>query len=146
MLRALAEVYATADSKEKFVKDFVKAWAKVMELDRFDLVTRGEPPPGWRRNKALRRAANARRAPSSRQRSAGGRGLLRFARNDESTAPHWEISSKARLVVRGPKIPIVAITTPIAAAMKTKTPNAPEAFRMNAMMKDEKITESRLHE
>jgi catalase-peroxidase len=36
-LRALAEVYASADSKEKFVKDFVAAWAKVMELDRFDL-------------------------------------------------------------------------------------------------------------
>jgi catalase-peroxidase len=37
-LRALAEVYACADSKEKFVKDFVSAWTKVMELDRFDLV------------------------------------------------------------------------------------------------------------
>jgi catalase-peroxidase len=37
-LRALAEVYACADSKEKFVKDFVAAWTKVMELDRFDLV------------------------------------------------------------------------------------------------------------
>jgi len=36
-LRALAEVYATADSKEKFVKDFVAAWTKVMDLDRFDL-------------------------------------------------------------------------------------------------------------
>jgi catalase-peroxidase len=36
-LRAFAEVYACADSKEKFVKDFVAAWAKVMELDRFDL-------------------------------------------------------------------------------------------------------------
>src|SRR6201987_5810288 len=36
-LRALAEVYACADSKEKFVKDFVNAWAKVMELDRYDL-------------------------------------------------------------------------------------------------------------
>jgi len=36
-LRALAEVYACADAKEKFVKDFVAAWAKVMELDRFDL-------------------------------------------------------------------------------------------------------------
>jgi catalase-peroxidase len=36
-LRALAEVYACADSKEKFVKDFVAAWAKVMNLDRFDL-------------------------------------------------------------------------------------------------------------
>jgi catalase-peroxidase len=37
-LRALAEVYACADSKEKFVKDFVSAWTKVMNLDRFDLV------------------------------------------------------------------------------------------------------------
>jgi catalase-peroxidase len=36
-LRAFAEVYACADSKEKFVNDFVAAWAKVMELDRFDL-------------------------------------------------------------------------------------------------------------
>src|SRR5690606_4370039 len=38
-LRALAEVYGANDAKEKFVKDFVKAWAKVMELDRFDLRT-----------------------------------------------------------------------------------------------------------
>ena len=37
VLRALAEVYASADGKEKFVKDFVAAWTKVMELDRFDL-------------------------------------------------------------------------------------------------------------
>jgi catalase-peroxidase len=36
-LRALAEVYASADSKEKFVKDFVAAWTKMMNLDRFDL-------------------------------------------------------------------------------------------------------------
>lgn len=36
-LRALAEVYAQDDSKEKFVRDFVAAWAKVMELDRFDI-------------------------------------------------------------------------------------------------------------
>ncbi|HET9408016.1 MAG TPA: catalase/peroxidase HPI [Candidatus Sulfotelmatobacter sp.] len=36
-LRALAEVYACADSKEKFAKDFVAAWTKVMNLDRFDL-------------------------------------------------------------------------------------------------------------
>jgi catalase-peroxidase len=36
-LRAIAEVYAEADGKEKFVRDFVKAWAKVMNLDRFDL-------------------------------------------------------------------------------------------------------------
>jgi catalase-peroxidase len=36
-LRALAEVYASDDAKEKFVNDFVAAWAKVMNLDRFDL-------------------------------------------------------------------------------------------------------------
>jgi catalase-peroxidase len=37
-LRAFAEVYATADAKEKFVKDFAAAWTKVMNADRFDLV------------------------------------------------------------------------------------------------------------
>jgi catalase-peroxidase len=36
-LRAVAEVYASADGKDKFVKDFVAAWTKVMNLDRFDL-------------------------------------------------------------------------------------------------------------
>jgi catalase-peroxidase len=36
-LRALAEVYASDDSKEAFVKDFVAAWNKVMNLDRYDL-------------------------------------------------------------------------------------------------------------
>jgi catalase-peroxidase len=36
-LRAVAEVYACNDAKEKFVKDFVTAWNKVMNLDRFDL-------------------------------------------------------------------------------------------------------------
>jgi catalase-peroxidase len=36
-LRAFAEVYACTDSKEKFVKDFVAAWSKVMNADRFDL-------------------------------------------------------------------------------------------------------------
>ena len=36
-LRALAEVYGSADAQEKFVNDFVKTWAKVMNLDRFDL-------------------------------------------------------------------------------------------------------------
>ncbi|MGK9369212.1 catalase/peroxidase HPI [Melioribacter sp. Ez-97] len=36
-LRAVAEFYACDDNKEKFVRDFVKAWTKVMELDRFDL-------------------------------------------------------------------------------------------------------------
>jgi catalase-peroxidase len=38
-LRALAEVYAQSDSKEKFVKDFVAAWTKVMDADRYDLRT-----------------------------------------------------------------------------------------------------------
>jgi catalase-peroxidase len=37
-LRALSEVYGSSDGKEKLVKDFAKAWAKVMNLDRFDLV------------------------------------------------------------------------------------------------------------
>lgn len=36
-LRAIAEIYGCADSKQKFIKDFVKAWTKVMNLDRFDL-------------------------------------------------------------------------------------------------------------
>ena len=36
-LRALAEVYATDDSLDKFVNDFISAWTKVMNADRFDL-------------------------------------------------------------------------------------------------------------
>jgi catalase-peroxidase len=36
-LRALAEVYASTDAKEKFARDFVAAWTKVMNADRFDL-------------------------------------------------------------------------------------------------------------
>ena len=36
-LRAIAEVYATDDAEQKFVHDFVAAWNKVMNLDRFDL-------------------------------------------------------------------------------------------------------------
>lgn len=36
-LRALAEVYATEDAQERFIRDFIKAWTKVMNLDRFDL-------------------------------------------------------------------------------------------------------------
>ncbi|NCF30674.1 MAG: catalase-peroxidase, partial [Bacteroidetes bacterium] len=36
-LRAIAEVYGCADGEEKFIKDFVAAWSKVMNLDRFDL-------------------------------------------------------------------------------------------------------------
>ena len=36
-LRAIAEVYAAEDGKQKFAQDFAKAWAKVMMLDRFDV-------------------------------------------------------------------------------------------------------------
>ncbi|EJZ05710.1 hypothetical protein, partial [Mycolicibacterium vaccae] len=36
-LRAVAEVYAESDAKEKFVKDFVAAWTKVMDADRYDI-------------------------------------------------------------------------------------------------------------
>jgi len=36
-LRALSEVYGSSDGGDKFVRDFVAAWEKVMELDRFDL-------------------------------------------------------------------------------------------------------------
>jgi catalase-peroxidase len=38
VLRSYVEVYAQDDNKEKFVKDFVAAWTKVMNADRFDLV------------------------------------------------------------------------------------------------------------
>jgi catalase-peroxidase len=47
-LRALAEVYGTSDSETKFVHDFIAAWNKVMNLDRFDLQpspTRKHPKP-----------------------------------------------------------------------------------------------------
>ena len=37
VLRALAEVYASADGEKKFVQDFIAAWTRVMELDRYDL-------------------------------------------------------------------------------------------------------------
>jgi len=40
VLRALAEVYAQDDSGKKFARDFVAAWAKVMDLDRYDLKRR----------------------------------------------------------------------------------------------------------
>jgi catalase-peroxidase len=46
-LRALAEVYACDDAKEKFVRDFVAAWDKVMNLDRFDQAI---PAPAFARH------------------------------------------------------------------------------------------------
>ncbi len=57
-----------------------------------------------------------------------------------------EIFSNARLVVRGPNRPIVAMTIPIATAMKTKTPWAPNSSRMKAITNELKMTESRLQE
>ena len=39
-LRALAEVYACDDAKDKFVRDFVAAWSKVMNLDRYDVLAK----------------------------------------------------------------------------------------------------------
>jgi catalase-peroxidase len=42
-LRAIAEVYGSADAGEKFAKDFALAWAKVMDLDRFDVARHAEP-------------------------------------------------------------------------------------------------------
>jgi len=44
-LRAIAEVYASASGQDKFVKDFVAAWSKVMDLDRFDLSQTGSSGP-----------------------------------------------------------------------------------------------------
>jgi catalase-peroxidase len=43
-LRAISEVYAADDAKEKFVNDFVAAWVKVMNADRFDLARKSS---GW---------------------------------------------------------------------------------------------------
>jgi catalase-peroxidase len=51
-LRAIAEVYASQDAEQKFVEDFVAAWSKVMELDRFDLK---RPAAGSRQGVANRR-------------------------------------------------------------------------------------------
>ena len=64
-LRAFAEVYACADSKEKFVKDFVAAWTKVMNADRFDLAPSNDQlltkceRPGNARPLCICSAANA---------------------------------------------------------------------------------------
>jgi catalase-peroxidase len=44
-LRAISEVYASGDAQADFVKDFVKSWTKVMNLDRYDLVHEGIKPP-----------------------------------------------------------------------------------------------------
>jgi catalase-peroxidase len=48
-LRAVSEVYASSDGQERFVRDFVKAWNKVMTLDRFDLHASAQPATVARR-------------------------------------------------------------------------------------------------
>ena len=77
-LRALAEVYACDDAQEKFVRDFVAAWDKVMNLDRFDLVARdaqvGLRRPAWRclsdgsASRPLTRPASRGRRPATGRR------------------------------------------------------------------------------
>ncbi|HWF78172.1 MAG TPA: catalase/peroxidase HPI, partial [Caulobacteraceae bacterium] len=55
-LRAIAEVYGSADAKEKFAKDFAAAWAKVMDLDRYDLPGRARGSRSPSRAKVLEAA------------------------------------------------------------------------------------------
>jgi catalase-peroxidase len=60
-LRALAEVYACNDSSEKFVKDFIAAWSKVMNLDRFDLAMPAKKAPSKAPVAKLKKTATRRR-------------------------------------------------------------------------------------
>jgi catalase-peroxidase len=62
-LRALAEVYAAQDGKEKFVRDFVAAWTKVMNLDRFDLKAKRPAQPKAQPKVAAAAAAAAAAKP-----------------------------------------------------------------------------------
>jgi catalase-peroxidase len=52
-LRALSEVYASADAGEKFVRDFVKTWVKVMNADRFDLKRLKDAPAATARQSEM---------------------------------------------------------------------------------------------
>jgi catalase-peroxidase len=66
-LRAIAEVYAGSDSQEKFVKDFIAAWSKVMNLDRFDLASSRQKAPSRDRGSGRRKAAKVAKKKSSRR-------------------------------------------------------------------------------
>jgi hypothetical protein len=75
-LRALAEVYASADAEDKFVRDFVAAWDKLMNLDRFDdereeraIVVGAGQSDGRGRGRAVQRREAARRARRASPRS-----------------------------------------------------------------------------
>ncbi len=74
-LRALAEVYASADAKEKFAEDFVAAWNKVMNLDRFDLARKGREKSAASAASRSKRVAPAlaRRGAKPQRRSAPAR-------------------------------------------------------------------------
>ena len=66
-LRALAEVYGSSDAQEKFVRDFVAAWTKVMNLDRFDRrLIREAPQRVLRERVVIRRSRRRARCPSLR--------------------------------------------------------------------------------
>ena len=60
-LRALAEVYGSSDAQEKFVQDFVAAWNKVMNLDRFDVVLSSLPASTRSPSRAASTTAPSRR-------------------------------------------------------------------------------------
>jgi catalase-peroxidase len=66
-LRAIAEVYACDDSKETFVKDFVAAWSKVMNLDRFELAQSQKKTPDKQHRARLAKAPKTPKKKSSRR-------------------------------------------------------------------------------
>ena len=189
ILRAYAEVYASADAGEKFAQglrrgleqgderrplrlDLPRAGADAGGggVDEPETCPRGEDLPARACNllhackvpkhgnfsfhkacSGAERTVNARNGKVFAGTGFAGRASpkLRKVRPRRANArrfPQCAIFSSARLVVLGPKMPIVAITIAIAPAMKTNTPGAPKASRMKAMTKDEKITESLLHE
>ena len=82
-LRALAEVYAEDDAKEKFVRDFVAAWFKVMDLDRFDVPRRSALP-------------DEDPAPSARGFSVGRRSTLQLSGADPAAVPAHAAASGGR--------------------------------------------------
>ena len=99
-LRALSEVYASDDAQEKFVLDFVAAWHKVMNLDRFDLVRAAA------RTNGSSRPTNGRRAATSGEplsveiaRRRVGQIRLRIP-GDQLVSPEFACAFSSRLNVR----------------------------------------------
>ena len=87
-LRAIAEVYASSDAQESFVREFVAAWNKVMNLDRFDLVAAGSngeaPPRVVTPRVALKRRSDRLRQPFMQTIVAVDPSVCRGARRSES--------------------------------------------------------------